>query len=142
MNSSPALTLIEILISITIFAIITAVTIPGFTNYNQRRQLDRAEEQVRTELRAMQNQAVSGAEGKRWAIVFDAASDSYRIGTYDGGLVSAKTKEMPGDVDLTSSDTVVFERLTGVSVNGGHTISMSMAGDTRTVRVYQGGNIE
>ncbi len=142
MSSSSALTLIELLITISIFAIVTAIAIPAFSNFNQRQQLTRALEQVRTDLRTMQSQAVSGAEGSQWAAVFDASTDTYQLGQYDGGLVNPQTRDISGSVDLTTSPTVVFNRLTGVSVNGTHYITLSLGGITRTITVYSGGNIE
>jgi Tfp pilus assembly protein FimT len=143
MSSTSALTLIELIITITIFALVTAVVIPAFSNFNQRQQLTRAVEQVRTDLRAMQSQAVSGAEGSQWAVIFNAGADTYQMGQYAAGsLVDPQTKNVPGDVDLTTSPAVVFDRLTGESVNGQHQINLSLSGTTRTVTVNSGGNIE
>ncbi len=93
-------------------------------------------------MRAMQNQAVSGAKGSRWAIVFDASSDSYQMGEYDSGLINPQTKTIPGDVGLATTATVVFEKLTGESVNGSQTISINLGSDNRDVVISAGGSIE
>ena len=136
-------TLIEILISVAVLSIITAVAVPSFIVFNRRQQLDQAAKQVKTDLRAMQAQAVAGAGASQWAVSFVSGELDYSIGRYEGGsLADPQTKDLPGSTTLSTTATVVFERLTGVPTGGQQVITVALGGDTRSVTVYEGGNME
>jgi len=54
-------TLIELLISVTIITIITAGIVPAFSNYIRNQNLKQAQEQLKSDLRTVQNKALTGA---------------------------------------------------------------------------------
>ena len=79
-------TLVELLISITIIVIITVATVPSFAGYIKNQGLKQAQEQLKSDLRNVQNKALAGALSDTlvngdpvayWAVRFSAASNSY-----------------------------------------------------------------
>lgn len=79
-------TLIELLISITIITIITAGIIPAFSNYIRNQNLKQAQEQLKSDLRTVQNKALTGALSdqtvggnlmKYWVIKFVNNTNTY-----------------------------------------------------------------
>lgn len=130
-------TLIEILIVISILAILMAAAIPTFNSYNKNQILAQAVKTVRTDFRTAQNFSISGADGKVWGIHLSTASATYYIfkcfsGTPNSFLGSRseyrynpanpaaypdcllnKTQEISPAVRITSSDVdIAFETVT------------------------------
>lgn len=103
---SQGFTLIEILLVVSILAVMTATLIPSFDSYIKNQNLKQAQEAVKNDLRTMQNRAMTGASSASginyWGIYFADESNSY-------SLVSSSTPEncgvgaesggvLPGDV--------------------------------------------
>ena len=86
-------TLIELLISISIIVIVTGALVPSFSNYIRTQNLRQAQEQLRSDLRSIQNKALTGTLSsetfsgnpiKYWGVRFAKNS-----GTYDFFVASA-----------------------------------------------------
>jgi len=60
-NKKPAFTLIELLLVVTIISIITVGVIPAFSNYIRNQNLKQAQEQLKSDMRSVQNKALTGA---------------------------------------------------------------------------------
>jgi len=85
-SAQAGFTLIELLISVTIITIITAGIVPAFSNYIRNQSLKQAQEQLKSDLRTVQNKALTGALSdqmvggvlmKYWAIRFNTDSNIY-----------------------------------------------------------------
>jgi len=164
MTKRSAFTLIELLVVVAIIGILTGVAIPAFNAFNRRQTLTQATKNLKTDLRAARNRAVSGVDGKRWGghlvlnrdnyTTFSTSSFAYSAAT------STQTKDLPSGVTISDLSwnhgspgqaNVVFDRITGeVSIRwwgGGQApvsdiiITLSLSGVTRTVRVDSGGKI-
>lgn len=96
-----AFTLIELLIVVSLITIITGALLPSFNNYIDTQNVKQAQEQIKDELRTLQNKALNGEEAsylvggstevEYWGIQFDSGSSTYKT------FVSANTS-CPGTV--------------------------------------------
>ena len=85
-NNSKGFTLIEVLISISIIGILTAGIVPTFSGYVKNQNLKQAQEDLKSNLRSVQNRALTGSysdlelDGERilyWAIKFEDGFSTY-----------------------------------------------------------------
>lgn len=163
-------TLIELLVTSAILAVLAAVTVPYFHGFAARQELNQAVEQVRTDLRAVQNRAVSATDRGSdpnyywwWGIDFDQNSENYDLilrrsddgGNPESGAVnqSSRTKRLPGGLrteDIADADVNVwFKMITGdvyigpSPLPGFRVINVCRdAATCRSVTVFAGGRIE
>ena len=86
---SKAFTLVELMISITIITIISASIIPAFSRYIRNQNLKQAQEQLKSDLRNIQNKALTGSlsdqfingnsKMKYWGVKFTQGFQSYEF---------------------------------------------------------------
>ena len=83
-----AFTLLELMLVIGLIGIISAATIPSFSNYIQNQNLKRARDQLYNDMRTVQNKALTGAladqvvdsvQVKYWVLLFTEDSSEYRV---------------------------------------------------------------
>ncbi len=83
---SVGFTLLELMIVVTIIGIISAGLIPGFSNYIRSQNLKQAQEQLKSDMRTVQNKALTGALSdqllgstyiKYWGIKFVNGQSAY-----------------------------------------------------------------
>lgn len=125
MNSSAqqGFTLLELLISISIIAVISGSLIPGFSTYSRNQNLRQAQEQVKSDLRTVQNFALTGTESadnlEFWGLSFIQGSGRYEFFTAqtasdcvgDPGYTSYKQSEiLPAGIVVRSASECVYFR--------------------------------
>jgi len=154
-------TLIELLIVVAIIGLLTGVAIPSFSAFTRRQTLGEATKNLKANLRAAQNRAISGVDGKRWGIHLAQGANNYEIffTTSFAYVSSGQIEVLPSGVTITAIQVggvlqtpanVIFDRLTGtVSIrdNVGNSlgsdirITLTLSGTNRYVRVDAGGKI-
>lgn len=75
-------TLIEMLIAISIIALLTGILVPSFTRYSKTQNLRQAREKLKSDLRTAQNNAMTGANSTTvdyWGIMFLEGSTTYSL---------------------------------------------------------------
>lgn len=100
---SAGFTLLELLIVVSIVAIITGAIIPGFNNYLQNQNIRQAQEQIKNDLRTVQNKALTGVNSdnpavKYWGIKMVGANVSQYL------YVTASTNNAAGCNSATQTD--------------------------------------
>lgn len=132
----PAFTLIELLITMSILAIMSAMVFPGLNNFAENQQVQQQTLNVVSDIELTKNKALAGAyttgstpKPASWGIIFCSNSDStsYRLRAYDtSGAISfgpndlssadIADKELEGGVIFScagSPTQLTFERLSG-----------------------------
>src|SRR3990167_6566016 len=79
-----AFTLIEVLVVVSIMGILTALTIPKFSQFSSTRLLDRNARNLEIDINSLKVKAISGASqsshNARWGIKINCNSSSYELG--------------------------------------------------------------
>ncbi|MDP3015144.1 MAG: prepilin-type N-terminal cleavage/methylation domain-containing protein [bacterium] len=131
-------TFIELLIVISITAILATVGAMNLIGYRQERDLNFAVQEIITVLRNSQDRSIAQEEGSRWGIYFNNptgdSNDFYELfkGTsYAGGIVASKIalrSNIQFDTPTSnSSSTVIFAPITGLP-SASITIKISLIG--------------
>ncbi len=82
-NNSQGFTIIEILVVVSLIAILTGLTIPNFTSYLRAQALKQAQDQIVVDLRKIQNRALSGVgyqpngNTTHWGVLFRNNTNTY-----------------------------------------------------------------
>ena len=155
-----AFTLIELIITIGILAILAGIGFINIVNYRQRQDLSFAGQEIIEVLRNAQNRSLSqeatstAGSGGRWGVYFEnptgAGNDFYDLfkGTsYAGGTVVSKSV-LPSNTQFEepangSSSTIIFSPITGLP-NASATIKISLISSptsSSTITVGANGNI-
>jgi len=157
MNRS-GFTLLEVLVAITIIALLSGISLVGYNRFQERQQLVSAKEQLRSDLRLTQQKALSGekpagwcaATGQTlagWRLVF-TSSTIYEIRGIcsSGATVTDKSVTLTGNAAKISPDSQIdFVPLTGAAAAAASfTLQTNTASGTwrATVSVTDSGLIE
>lgn len=107
-------TLVELLIVITIIVIITGALIPSFTGYIKNQNLKQTQEQLKSDIRSIQNKALTGALSDEfingtdpvnfWAIKFTTGSNDYDYFVSTDDTSSDCPDSIPADQYQNSDD--------------------------------------
>ena len=86
--------LIEILISISILAVISSSAFIWFVSYQRQTELDSASKIIRSALRDAQSRSISGKDNKRWGVLVDNSNNKFVLFRDEGsGYATATIKE-------------------------------------------------
>lgn len=126
-SARPGFTIIELLIVVSIIAVITASVLPNFNNYLNNQNLRQAVEMIKDDFRTVQNRALNGEEstteigGVRvgyWGVQYSQNSQTYQyfISTINTGCSSgAITRQniktstrLPGDLVVRSANGCIY----------------------------------
>jgi len=149
--TSRGFTLIELLITTVIIAVLAGITIPFFQDFSDTQQLSRGLEQVKTDLRTVQNRAVSAVdrisgstEYYWWGLDLDYGGDSGKYALLEsdnetdpnsGTILEKRVKKLPGGLSFDSDVTIWFRMISGEVCT---VTSCPLTSDV-TVRVCKGG---
>ena len=113
--------LMDLLVSLSIIALLSTVAIPYLKKYQPNLKLNAAARDLTTDLRYAQQLTIT--EQKVYQVVFDLAQDKYQIQKIDVATTTIKTVNFESEIsikqinDLTG-DKVVFNYYGGVSQAG------------------------
>ena len=86
--------LIEIIISISILAIMSSSAFIWFVNYQRQTELDSASKIITSALRDAQSRSISGRDNKKWGVLFDRGNNKFILFRDEGsGYATAIVKE-------------------------------------------------
>ena len=112
---SKGFTLLELLISVSIIGILAAGIIPSFNSYIKNQNIRQAQEQIKSDLRSIQNRALTGSSStkliggstvKYWVARFATNSGQYKY--YTSVNQDCSTISDPSPVTATIPNGIVF----------------------------------
>lgn len=134
--------LIEMLLVISITAIIGATTIPVASNFLARNHLKNKTNEVISSLRTAQINALSGKEDSQWGVNISTTQITLYKGSSYAGRDSAfdQSFNIPSIISITQAE-VVFDKLTG---NPDTTATITISSDigSNTVTVNEVGTVD
>ncbi|KKS31803.1 hypothetical protein A2380_01810 [candidate division WWE3 bacterium RIFOXYB1_FULL_43_24] len=116
-------TLVELMIVVSILAIVSGIVIPSFSSYTRNQTLKQAQENLKSDLRSLQNRALTGTgsdsilngvPARYWAVSYSSTTgyntaysfyltSSGTCLTTDPGTSLQQTTELPVNVSISSS---------------------------------------
>ncbi len=126
----PGFTLLEVLVAATIISLLSGVSLVGYNRFQERQQLVAAKEQLRNDLRQVQQKALSGEKPAGWCAGSGKTLSSWRLQFVaptayeiksicsDGSSATDKTVILSGNaVKSGGGDQVDFVPLTGAAAD-------------------------
>lgn len=143
-NNQQGFTLVELMISLSIIIILSAFAVPSFSRYLDTQNIRQAQEQIKNDLRTLQNRALSGyqyTEGDNyWAAKFSESEYLFQKTTDADGAacdgisdVSAeKSYSLPSSVIILNTDVCFFFEFSSgdLTVINGNKIYLDRTGST------------
>lgn len=144
MSNQRGFTLVEMLLSVGIIAILTGLSVPVYATFAARNDLDLNHQSTAQALRRAQTYARAVEGDSQWGVsiqsnqtvLFKGASYATRDAGFD-----ETTSFGPGVTSTTGE--IVFAKLSGApSTTGGVTLTQTSTNDTRTVNLNAKGMVE
>jgi len=106
------------LVVVTIIGILAGMAIPTFSLFARRQALNQSAENIASDLRAAQSQAISSVDGRCWGVHLTEGAANYTVfATVDtaSGCASYNWRVSGSDIQKTLSSGVVVKANTGLS---------------------------
>jgi len=137
-RQSSGFTIIEVLLTVAIMAILSAISVGSYLSTHRRTLLDSTSQEMTVYLRFAQQKALSQEEGQDWGIHFENPSSGagfYALffgNPYNSGNVRERIY-LPGGIKYLVPSPgltidVIFERLSGTP-NGSQSIEITFVGE-------------
>lgn len=117
-------TLIELMVVVGILALVSGIMIPSFSNYTRNQSLKQAQENFKSDLRSIQNRALTGTGSDKtfgsppnpalyWAISYTAGGSSYTVYLTASNIcgtstIESLTSNLPSNITFNSSGCLLF----------------------------------
>lgn len=142
-------TLLEVLIVISILAILTTLVTGFYRNYAKNVELDAVAKEIIAELKFAREKAIAGEDDRYWGIHFiNSTSDSYELfsntsASYTGATIT-QTIFLPGAIIFTTPGEgvnldVIFNKITGTT--NANAITITSENNSKTITATSIGNI-
>ncbi len=145
-KSSSGLTLIELLIVISVIAVLSSFGILNLFNFKANQDLDNSAKEIVSSLREASSKSVTGEnlniQGERWGVHFDnsGSSDFYEVfkGTsYPGTTLRKRILNPRLEFEIPANNSsldVFFDKLTGIT-NSSQTVKIRLVNDPSKFKI-------
>ncbi len=123
-KSYSGFSLIEILLVISILAIISTSVFIWFSSYQRQTEIESASKMIISSLRDAQSRSISGKDFMKWGIFFDDTNNKFILFRDEGGYAGASVKEetyLSSYVEFDSNslsdgcNEIIFEKINGAT---------------------------
>lgn len=123
-KSYSGFSLIEILLVVSILAIISTSAFIWFSNYQRQTEIESASKMIISSLRDAQSRSISGKDFMKWGIFFDGTGNKFILFRDEGGYAGATIKEetyLSSYVEFDSAslsggcNEIIFEKINGAT---------------------------
>jgi prepilin-type N-terminal cleavage/methylation domain-containing protein len=147
-DSCRGFSLVELLVSITLLALLAGLGLVKYNTYNQQQVVVQAASDLKNNLRLIQNKALSGEKDcsgtlEGYEVTFGTTSYTYCSRCSGGASGTSQTYNLPDPVQFTLVPTSLFFKVLaqGVLINGSSQIDVTAYGRTESVAVSSLGEI-
>ena len=147
MKKSFGFTIIELLISMSIMALLFGIGAAKYVSFNQSQTIKQAGQKLRNDLRVVANKAITGE--KMTCGTLDGYRVSFTSGQYliaaacsGGTFVAVNTLSLPSGITFNPVPGVVFFKVLGQGVSSAATLTLSGFGKTEIITVNTSGEIQ
>lgn len=139
----------EVLMVISILAIIIAITMPNFSEFKKQQSLKTTKEDIISFLNEARNKTISSKNGTAYGVRFESdkailfPGDSYSSSILNKQIDFDNTVTIPnpGGINLTGGGSdVIFKRITGDTINNG-TIVIQLVSDPTKQKIININNL-
>ncbi len=143
MRKEGGFTLVELLLSVTIIGILTALSLPVYETFARRNDLDLTAQSVAGALRRAQVYARGNNYDSNWGVKFQSGSATLYRGTSYATRTSGfdETTTIPGTVSVSGLDDIQFAKLTGTPSATGTLTLTSTTNDSRAISLNAEGMV-
>jgi len=122
LKSSCGFSLIEILLVISILAILSTSSFAWFSNYQRQTEIKSVSNIIVSSLRDAQSRSISGKDFMRWGIFFDDANNKLILFRDNSGIMEANEESflstyitLKSDINP-GCDKIIFEKINGSTI--------------------------
>lgn len=140
-------TIIELLIAISIMALLFGIGISRYVSFNQGQIIKQAAQKLRSDLRVVVNKAITGEKNgcgtlDGYQVSFTGGQYSFSTACSDGTFRAVNTVNLPTGVTFSPLPSSLFFKVLGQGVSSAATITLSGFSKTETVTVNLSGEIQ
>ena len=135
-------TVIEILISVAVIAIIVLIIVSGLASFRRSADLNHAADGVLAQLREARRRTVESRDASQWGVHTESSRTTLFKGTtYSPGAADNEVFTLPNTVTASGPADVVFKRISGDTDNAG-TLTLTLGSSTKVITIRSSGLIE
>ncbi len=143
-------TLIELMVGLTIAALLFLVGYGGYREFVRRQALDNAYKELKSDLRLTQELAISGEKpssctGALFGYQVAFSESLYTVSASCGGSVTIRTKSLPGGITLSGASSIIYKVIgEGTTLTGDISITLTQGstGRTRQINISKNGTLQ
>lgn len=131
-------TLIELMVALTIAALLFLIGYASYREFVRRQALDNTYKELKSDLKLAQQQALSGEKpdsctGALFGYEVAFAESAYTVSASCGGMVQVRQRALPGGITLSGSDTILYKIIgEGTTLTGDISLTLTQASTGRT----------
>ncbi len=136
-------TLLELLLSVTIIGLITALSLPVYETFARRNDLDLTAQNVTAAIRRAQTYARGQNYDSTWGIKFQADNATLYRGTSYASRTAGfdEIVDIPDSITASGLDDIQFAKMTGAPSSTGTLTLSSTTNDTRAITLNAKGMV-
>ena len=144
MRQEAGFTLVEMLLSVAILTALVGMSLPLYTTFVQRNDLDITAESVAVALRRAETYARAVQYDSTWSIELQSSSVTLFQGTNFAGRNTSydETLSLPGSITLSGLSEIQFAKFSATPNTTGNIVLTSNTNDTRTISVNAKGMVD
>ncbi|MDO8504061.1 MAG: prepilin-type N-terminal cleavage/methylation domain-containing protein [bacterium] len=136
--ASRGYTLIELMVALTIAALLFLVGYASYREFIRRQALDNTYKELKSDLKLAQQLALSGEKpssctGALFGYQVAFAQDSYTVSASCGGMVQVRTRSLSPGITLSGANTILYKVIgEGTTLTGDISITLTQTSTGRT----------
>lgn len=137
-------TLLEVLLSLSVVAVLSGLLIPAYILLQGRNDLDLAAQSVAAQLNRAQTLSQAVANDEQWGVYVQEGSSTLFQGSDYASRSAAFDEiiELSGNIDVSGTQEFVFAKLTGETEGPGSFTLISGNNETREITINEKGVVE